>query len=200
MNVYKITSNRYRQQGVFSIELAIAAPLIAMILVFLTDMVTKQSLKGRLNVAAYSAVSIMKERVVLYSESLESLADVNVKVTKPQAKLMFELVKASLARTASNLDLERMSYHLEQQKFDLKDEALIPHPVVEFSGAGSKAERDCWPPQRLREMTALHIETGWSRPLSLYQVTLCYKDNNGFGSLIGGNFSLIKANAIMPGR
>ena len=199
MSVRKLYCNRYRQQGAFSIELAVAAPLIAMILVFLTDMVIKQNLKGRLHVAAYSAVSIMKERVALYGESSDSLADYNSKVTEEQATSMFALVKATMERTATDLDLERMSYHLEQQKFELKGEELTPLPVVAFSEKGASAA-DCSPAIPLSKMPDLHFETGWSRPISLYQVTLCYKDNNGFGSLIGEDYSLVQANAIMPGR
>lgn len=199
MSVRKIHCNRYRQQGAFSIELAVAAPLIAMILVFLTDMVIKQNLKGRLHVAAYSAVSIMKERVALYGESSDSLADYNSKVTEEQATSMFALVKTTMERTATDLDLERMSYHLEQQKFELKGDELTPHPVVAFSAEGASAD-ECSPAVPLSKMTDLHFETGWSRPISLYQVTLCYKDNNGFGSLIGEDYSLVQANAIMPGR
>lgn len=196
MSGRNLITNPGRQSGAFLVEFALIAPVIALVLVFVTDMVGKQTIKGRLHGLAYSAVSVIKERVELYAESTADGVNDRVKVTESQADMVYDIVKNSLGRTMAGFDEKRMGYFLEQQKFYEQDNQLKPFPATGFNGGGI----DCQPERRLKDMTGLHIKTGWDRPVSLYQVTLCYKDNNSFGDLVDKDYSLVKANAIMLGR
>lgn len=175
------------------VEFALIAPVIALVLVFVTDMVGKQTIKGRLQGLAYSAVSVIKERVELYGESTADAVDGSVKVTYDQATDVYSIVEQSMDRTMVGFDEKRMGYFLEQQKFNPEDNE--PLNTIERKGG-----IDCEPDNKLKTMTDLHIQTSWNRPVSLYQVTLCYQDTNSFGDLVDADYSLVKANAIMLGR
>lgn len=181
--------NWRRQSGVFSIELAIIAPLIAMILMFATDMVSKQSIKGRLQVAAYSAVSLIKERVLLFHQddnAIETLSNDDV-------QKLLRVVEGSIDRTMADFEVSKLDYFFEQYMVDAESKEIIHTTWPEDNP-------DCQPDSTLDKLEGLHnIETSRSRLVSLYQVTLCYRDNS-FGGLVGGNYSLLKSNAIMPGR
>ncbi len=170
------------------------APVIAMVLVFATDMVGKQSLKGRMQVLAYSAVSVIKERVELYGETNADAIDGKVLIDSNQATMVYNIVKDSMERTMIGFDDRKMGYAIEQYKVD--GETNKVHHTTKLSDNNIT----CQPDKTLDKMKELHIKTSWNRPVSLYQVTFCYQDTNAFGDLIGGNYSMVKASAIMLGR
>ena len=183
---------RSRQTGVFTIEFALVASIIAMFLVFISDVVGKQSMHGHLQRLSYSGVNVIKERTQLYTPEL--YPDEYVEISNIQAKQLFQLLQNSMQRTMSGFNSSAFGMHLEQVLFEDNDlNKPVPTPVKQRGMA-------CVPKQKLESMSDLFLETSWENAAPLYRVTLCYKSDNWFGSLVDTEFTTVSASSIMIGR
>lgn len=160
-------------------ELALIAPVFALLcLMFITDVMSRQSIKRRLQGLSYSAVSVIKERSLLY--------DQNPSVSKEQANGLYYIVSQSLRRTMVGFDVASLRLYLEQQAFDQKGKPLEPQSV--------SAGRGCKPDRPLAAMTELAVQTDWKRMVTLYRVTVCYKSKGTLGDVD------LKASSVMISR
>ncbi|MCL6268519.1 hypothetical protein M3P05_00950 [Sansalvadorimonas sp. 2012CJ34-2] len=178
------------QKGVFSVELALAGVFIAMILAFISDMVSKQTLQGHLQRLSYSAVNVVKERTQLYNESDQ--------VDDNQVNTLFNIISNSMGRSMSGFDRQRLAMHLEQLRFIRNGNGSFDQDPVSFK----RGTLECEPAHRLSTQPKLHIETSWGRMATLYQVTLCYRGDNWFGNALGdgSDYSRVAASSLMLGR
>ncbi len=167
------------------VEFAMIASVIALCLIFVTDMVGKQTLQGHLQRLSYSATNVIKERTQLYNKSTT--------ISGTQVDKIYSLVTQSMARTMRGFDETLLGLHLEQQAFD-DTEDQNPLPATTFTRG------TCTPVKALSTMSTLFLDTSWQRRATLYQVTLCYQDSNSFGALVGLDFSTVQASSIMLGR
>ena len=182
------------QAGVFILELALVASVITLFLVFASDMVGKQTLQGHLQRLSYSAVNIIKERNQLYEQS-DELNDAQVDQVK-------KIISQSMKRTMSSFDPNALGMHVEQLHLGTVEHQFARDITIgnDDDGIGGGSSLACRPAKHLKEMTELHLETSWGRQATLYQVTLCYKGDNWFGSVVGEDYSTVKTSSIMLGR
>ena len=183
---------RSRQSGVFTVEFALVASIIALFLVFISDVVTKQSMHGHLQRLSYSGVNVIKERTQLYTPEL--YPDEYVKISNIQTQQLFRLLQNSMQRTMSGFNPGAFGMYLEQVLFEDNDLSKPVPTVVNQPGMA------CTPRQKLESMTDLFLETSWGNAAPLYRVTLCYKSDNWFGALVDTEFTTVSASSIMIGR
>lgn len=188
MNAINFTT-KYR--GSFTIEFAIIAVFMSMIIVFTADMVVKQSTEGMLDRMSYSAVSVIKERTQLYSSDSDSQV-----MTKQQVQEVDSIVEQSLTRTMANFDTSLYGAFYEEYVFSGRGKGQY----IDFSVGGNGS--DCQPEKRLTYQNALAFSpvTNESRRAPVFQVTLCYQTNNWFGQLVGGDYQWVRSNSIILGR
>ncbi|AMO55933.1 hypothetical protein GZ77_07490 [Endozoicomonas montiporae] len=182
------------QRGVFTIEFALIASFIALVLVFISDMAARQTLQGHLQRLSYSGVNVIKERTQLYGSTSGLM-------THKQASQLFEILKRSMSRTISGFQADKIGLHIEQVMFNdagncsgnQNDDACR---LASFSLGGS----GCRSVIPVQNRTELFLKTSWGNPISLYQVTLCYEAPNWYGNVIGDDFSKLQSTAFMMGR
>ncbi|MDD1781723.1 pilus assembly protein TadF [Enterovibrio sp. ZSDZ35] len=184
-----MTNLANKQRGVFSIELAMILVGFSLIIVFTMDVVTKQSVKGKLDRLSYSVVSLLKERTQLF--------DGEERMTNGEAAAALALVSNSLTATMNSFEASRVGILIEQQRFNSEQQAI---PSVNGVNIYKVGEYDCEPVARLSTKAELSPVTNFGNRLSLYQVTLCYQTDNLFGSLIGKSWELARSTSISIGR
>ncbi|MCL6271464.1 hypothetical protein M3P05_16200 [Sansalvadorimonas sp. 2012CJ34-2] len=190
-----LKAGRTRQKGVFTIELALVGSVIILFLAFISDMVGKQALEGQLQRLSYSAASIIKERTQLYSTSaseIDALDDV-------QVNQLYRIVRDSMGRTNGDFKETSLGMRLEQLKYhyDSTSKTVKPAPLVSYA----RGLQGCQPELDLSSHSSdLKVGTSDQSGATLYQVTLCYQGNNWFGSMVGEDYSTVRAYSIMIGR
>ncbi len=182
------------QKGVFTIELALVGSVIAVFLAFISDVVAMQTMQGHLQRLSFSGASIIKERTQLYdgSETIDA----------KQVNKITSILNGSLTRTMSGFDPQNLGVVYEQVQFKVNDKKeLEARPLsdgVPFSNGGLQS---CKPERPLPSLAdALAVKTEADTGITLYQVTLCYKGSNWFGSLVGEDYSTVRVSSIMVGR
>lgn len=173
-----MTNLSFKQQGNFSVEFAIVGVFFALLLVFSGDIVSKISIKGKLERMAFSAVSIIKERTELFGEDVFD-------VTNEQAEKAYHIVQSSLHRTVGDFADDRFRFVLHVRRGNSVRQWISPGRIVCDVSTPDKN---------------LNFMTTYGRDATLYQVALCYDTNNWFGDLIGEQFRMVSTKAIMMGR
>ena len=180
------------QSGTFVVEFAVISFILALLIAFCGDLVVRLSTKGKLDRAAYSAVTVIKERTALFDQ-----VDLHLLESDDQSQQFSDLkdiVKGSLVRTlgtsfsAENfgMTLDVIGYSLDGQlmsaiSFTLnEDEGISCEPAVAMNTLLSSLQLDSTP--------------------SLYRVTLCYQTENWFGELLGKDYGIVSSNAMSVGR
>ena len=176
-----------KNKGVFTVEFALVASVIALFLVFISDAIIKQNVHGHIQRMSYSGVNIIKERTQLYSGSAE--------IEDSQADDLFRLLQNSMKRTMSGFRPGSFGMHLEQVLF-IDSDLEQPDPDIQPFSRGLV----CVPSESLASMTDLFFKTSWDRPATLYRVTLCYDTDNWFGALVGTDYTMVSASSVMIGR
>lgn len=184
-----MTSLASKQRGVFSIELSIILIGFALLIVFTMDVVTKQSVKGKLDRLSYSLVSLLKERTQLF--------DGSATLSRNEVNAALSLAQYSLRSTMGSFDASRLGLMIEQQQFNSEQ---APTPAINGLHVFRAGEYACEPSERLSTKTDLSPITNFGNRLALYQVTLCYKTNNLFGSLVGKQWELTSSTSFSIGR
>lgn len=175
--------------GAFTVELALVATVLSLLLSFTGDIVVKLSMRGKLDRLSFSAVSIIKERTQLYANVDE--------LTQQDVDRVFSLLSDSLARTTGNYQSNRFSGLVEEQLYD-GTTALASNQFVP-SGAASSS---CRPTQSLAQIRdQVGVVTSWGRNARLYRITLCYETGSWFGQVIGSDqFRHVSSSAVIIGR
>jgi len=180
------------QSGTFVVEFAVISFILALLIAFCGDLVVRLSTKGKLDRAAYSAVTVIKERTALFDQ-----VDLHLLASDEQSQQFSDLkdiVKGSLVRTlgtgfsAENfgMTLDVIGYSLDGQLMDAvsftlnEDEGISCEPAVAMNTLLSSLQLDSTP--------------------SLYRVTLCYQTENWFGELLGKDYGIVSSNAMSVGR
>ena len=188
-----------RQTGVFTIEFALVATIIALFMVFISDVVAKQTMQGHLQRLSYSGVNVIKERTQLYDGAGVATPD--------QADQIYKILHDSMTRTMSGFKFESFGMTLEQVLLkdiencsdnDMKDNACLE--VAGDSVSYKRGSQGCPPNSSLDTKSGLFLKTSWGNPVSLFQVTLCYQTDNWFGNLVGSDFTMVKASSLMMRR
>ena len=187
------TKSLDKQSGVFLTEFAVVASVMALFMVFISDMVSKQTIQGHLQRLSYSGVNVIKERTQLYELEFDEKNSPN------QAQDLYEVLSASMKRTMSGFDNKKFGMYLEQlQLVENENNEDVPALKQEHSKG-----MQCRPAtgQSLTELdNSLFVETSWGRRATLYQVTLCYEGDNWYGDLVDETFTTVRASSIMLGR
>lgn len=177
-------SQQKKEQGNFTVEFAIVAVFFSMLLVFSGDIITKLSVKGKLDRMSYSVANIVKERTQLFDESSFS-------ITESEYKKADAIAQASLSRTLESFDSKLFGSVLEVQTFNNN---FAPNDLQTFSSGNIACDiGDPLSPD-------LSVITSWGRKATLYRITLCYETDNWFGELIGGEFKVVNSRSIAIGR
>ncbi len=190
----RISHSRSRQTGTFAIELALVGVFMAICMAFISDMAGKQTLQGHLQRLSYSAVNIIKERTQLYS------GDSNI--TAGQVDALYEIVSNSMARGMSGFDEQNLGMVVEQLKYD-SDWSLDTNPDAKTDTVIAKGFNcNLNSGSLLDSISQLHFDSNWGSIPAIYQVFLCYRDNNWFGHAIGedNDFVMVRSHSIMLGR
>ncbi|NOH36016.1 tight adherence pilus pseudopilin TadF [Vibrio chagasii] len=175
-----------KQKGAFTIELAMIGVLLSLLWVFSADVITKMSVKGKLDRLSYSMVNVLKERTQLY--------DSDLKVTWTEAKEVRDITLNSLKRTMGSFEEKRLGVLVEEVTF------------ARVGGAGKLSRfplgaNRCEVNLPLNDLRQLSVETIWKRQASLYRITLCYRTDNWIGSLLDiDEFKEVGSSSVIIGR
>jgi len=175
---------KYKQKGNFTVEFAIIGVVFSLLIVFSADVIMKLSLKGKLDRLSYSVVNMLKERTQFNSE--------NFAVTEDEASALNKIAQQSMHRTSANFDGQRWGMSIEALQFDRSD-----NPSVLSFSEGEQGVNNRVPIQDLGDLVVI---TSWGRRATIYRVTLIYKTENWFGSLIGKEFNTVSSSSVMIGR
>ena len=167
-------------KGTFMVEFAIVGIFFAAALAFCADSVVIISTKGKLDRLAYSGVSLVKERTILFDEDDFSVSDA-------EFTQLEKLLKNALQRTLINFD---------SQRFGIRLETWIPEVGASAPKNGGAVTCNAMP--ALTEDSS--VMTTWGRRASVYRVTLCYDVPSWFAAFIPQSQTLIQSNALMIGR
>ena len=179
-----VTNSISSQRGNFSIEFAIVGVCFSLLLIFASDLVVKMSTKGKLDRLSFSAASILKERTQLYDEKSSS--------NYSQAKQIYDITSLSLSRMSNTFSLDRFGIQLEEMTFS-KNGTKNPIGTHQFGLPFTTS-------QPITDLEHLSVLSSWGRRVPLYRVSVCYRTDNWFGSLIGANYELVCSESIMIGR
>lgn len=175
-----------KQRGTFSVEFAIVGLVFSVLLVFSGDVIMKLAMKGKLDRLSYSMVNILKERTQLYDE--------DYKITRREARQLFDISKGSLARVSgAGFDDSRYRVIVEEQTFARNGN---PKPVRTFQFGADVCELQT----KLSDLRHLSVVTSWDRQATLYRVSLCYETDNWVGDILGGDFRVVSSDAVIIGR
>lgn len=97
----------------------------------------------------------------------------------------------------SSFDVSRLGLFIEQQQFNSEQS---PTPAINGVHIFKAGEYECEPAARLSTKTDLAPVTNFGNRLTLYQVTLCYKTVNLFGSLVGKRWEMTSSTSLSVGR
>ena len=182
------------QTGVFAVELALVGLFMATIMAFVSDMAGKQTLQGHLQRLSYSAVNIIKERTQLYGGSDA--------INSGQIDALYDIVSNSMSRSMAGFDKSNLGMMVELLKYD-SDWSLDKNPNGKKDTTISKGYScPINASSQLDSLSQLHFESNWGNIPPIYQVILCYKDNNWFGKAIGesSDYAVVMSHSIMLGR
>jgi tight adherence protein F len=193
-----------KQQGVFLVEFTIMIVSLVIFIMFTIDVMLKISMKGKLDRAAYSAVSILKERTQLYDEDtgLSRLEDsgednedgTDIYETVNDSALIYTILKNSFNRTTGNFDESSFGVVVEAQTYANDNSANAPEIFYEGNyRCNMESTLGALEPQ-------LSIISSWGRQVSLYRVSVCYNTDNYVIGFLPNGFSYIESSAVMVGR
>ncbi len=177
------------QTGVFIIEFAFVLLAFSFVIVFTMDLVAKQSVKGKLDRLSYSLVSVLRERTQLF--------DGDETMSYQEATKAYNLIRKSLRSTLAPFEESRLSVLIEQQRFDEDKNPISQNTNEHIFRMGSYACPAVTPLTNMQDLTPI---TQFDNRLTLYQVTLCYRTDNWFGSLVDEEYERVRSASISFGR
>lgn len=201
-----------KQTGTFVVEFAVISFALALVIAFCGDVVVRMSLKGKLDRAAYSAMTIIKERTALFPNS-SNLSDPSfLTLDNTQQKIQFDqlasIVKGSLQRTISSqaiknedfgmvLEVQNFLEQPDSKTYKLSDDTNSLECKLGDGLAGfysiDKDNNVATPKQDL----SLNLKP------TLYRVTICYRTVNWYGKaldILAPDYAVVSSNAISVER
>ena len=191
MNAKRYRSSPHSQNGTFVVEFAVISFILALVMAFCGDLVVRLSTKGKLDRAAYSAVTVAKERTALFSGVEYHLLESNLRQSEFDDLAM--IVKASLSRTMGHFDEQMFGMTLDVVGYSTAGQLLASVSVALDGDDGIACEP-------LDTMSQLATTLALTSTPSLYRVTLCYKTDNWFGGLMGVDYGVVSSSAVSVGR
>lgn len=177
---YRISKpSKSKLRGNFIVEFAVVGGIFAMALAFCSDSVMMLSTKGKLDRLAYSSVSLLKERTVLFGQD-------NFSVSASDFQSISQISQRSMARVIKNFDAQKYGIMLQTWS----------------DGDGEVTREDggikCVPEQALN--TDVSVMTSWDRKAALYKLTMCYETPSWFGNFFGEDRNIVQSSALTIGR
>ncbi|WP_108652557.1 tight adherence pilus pseudopilin TadF [Dongshaea marina] len=168
-----------KQKGVFSIEFAMVAFFMGLMLLFVKDSVIALSTRGKINRVSFSVVSLFKERTQLFTGTGEN-------VDNNEIDLLYLFIKQSLGRTINNFSESNLKVIFQQYGFPNR------HQKWQRGSAGY----ECKPKEAGQDFSPI---THNAQRRLLYQVTLCYKNEPFMGNTEIGD-AIVHSDAISLSR
>lgn len=181
---------KYKQKGVFTIELALVSLVFTTLLIFAADITLKYAFQAKLDRLSYSLVSLVKERTALYSDPNDAMHK-NDLLSDAQGNELFIISLNSLKRTITNFN---------PNKYFIKIEEKIFTPQQKMSTFGYGGGNECFQKRDLNKLDNLSIMSSLHNKLPLFRVTICYETENWVGTLLGITYKTIQSSSVMVGR
>lgn len=189
MNVQNLWTDR---RAAVSVEFVMISIVLFFFIFFLSDLVLREAMTGKLDRVSYSVSGVLRERIQLF-EARENLNQQDVDASLGLAKRM-------LTDMTDNADLSELQIVVEELHF--KDPISLGDTSKEISmykrwtsGSGKGA---CSPPQQLNQLTQLTPKGSYGRWVPLYQVTVCLPTISWFTRLTSvGQTPLMSSFAIV---
>lgn len=173
---------RKKQSGTFVVEFAVMAFGLSLLIAFCGDVVTRLATKGKLDRIAYSTVSIIRERTVLFGDENMEAGDTT------EFSDLVSIAQDSLQRVMPQAyEAANFGMILEVLTFD---DAAQPQTLISFKDSD---DSNCAVDTALSAVITDSATT-------LYRVTICYETDNWFGDLVGEDYGIVRSNALSVGR
>ena len=201
-----------KQAGTFAVEFAVISFALALVIAFCGDVVVRMSLKGKLDRAAYSAVTLIKERTALFPNSTNLSDSSFLALDDAQQKTQFDqlasIVKGSLQRTISSqaINNEDFGMVLEVQNFLEQPDSR----TYKLSEDGSNLEcklsgglAGFYSIDKDNDVTTPKQDLDLDLKPTLYRVTICYRTVNWYGKaldILAPDYAVVSSNALSVER
>ncbi|MFA1562326.1 tight adherence pilus pseudopilin TadF [Aliivibrio fischeri] len=176
---------KFRVKGNFTVEFAVVGLGLSLIFIFSADVITRLSIKGKLDRLSYSLVNVLKERTQLYNDDYV--------LTKSDASMIHNIGENSLRRMQGSYNNNKFGSIIEELSF-----SSIGNPnsrkYYEFGGYACSLSKE------IDDFESLSVVTTWTRQATLYRVTLCYNSDNMFGDVINKKYSDVNSSSLIIGR
>ena len=156
LNVPNLWSDR---RGSVAVEFVVIAIVLIFMLLFITDLVMRQALVGKLDRVSYSVAGVLRERIQLF-DARETLEQQDIEQTRRLAEKMLRDMHASADLSQLRIQVEEAHYN------DGKGVSL-------YRAWRSGSAGQCQAPQPLNQLTRLTPKGSYGRWVPLYQVTVC---------------------------
>jgi tight adherence protein F len=164
MNVQNLWTDR---KAAVAVEFVLISIALFLFLFFLSDLVLRQAMIGKLDRVSYSVSGVLRERIQLF-EGREELQQNDIDAALGLAKRM-------LKDMTESADLSQLQMVVEELHFDdpvrLGDTSKVIKIYKSWRSGSGKAQ--CSPPQPLNQLTQLTPKGSYGRWVPLYQVTVC---------------------------
>lgn len=164
MNVQNLWTDR---RAAVSVEFVLISIALFFFIFFLSDLVLRQAMTGKLDRVVYSLSGVLRERIQLF-DARENLSQQDVDTSLSLAKRM-------LTDMTENADLSDLQLVVEEVHFkdpiSLGDTSKEISMYKQWTSGNSKGE--CAPPKALNQLTQLTPKGSYGRWVPLYQVTVC---------------------------
>jgi hypothetical protein len=164
MNVRNLWTNR---QAAVSVEFVAISIVLFIFIFFLSDLVLRQAMIGKLDRVSYSVSGVLRERIQLF--------DAREELNQQDVDLTLDLAKKMLSDMVENADLSSMGIVVEEMHFkdpiSLGDTSKVVSKYKRWTSGNTSSE--CSPPEALNQLTQLTPKGSYGRWVPLYQVTVC---------------------------
>lgn len=164
MNVQNLWTNR---RAAVSVEFVLISIALFFFIFFLSDLVLRQAMIGKMDRVSYSVSGVLRERIQLF--------DAREQLNQEDVDAIFGLTKRMLTDMTENADLSGLQIAVEELHF--KDPISLGDTSKDIdmykrwtSGSG---KGNCEAPQALDQLTQLTPKGSYGRWVPLYQVTVC---------------------------
>ena len=173
-------------RGSISVEFVLITLVLFILLMWLTELVMRQAMIGKLDRTAYSVAGILRERIQLF-DGREMLNQQDVDNAAALARRMLKDMHYQADLSSLQLHVEEVHFNDPIGQTDLRKE--IKSYVNWNSGVDA---RECLPPERLVDQLQLTPRGSYGRWVPLYQVTVCLSTTRW-----AGRFLLAEQNPLL---
>ncbi|MBA0188847.1 flp pilus assembly surface protein TadF [Pectobacterium odoriferum] len=176
LNVANFLGDR---RGAVAIEFVIISIVLIFMIFFISDLVMRQAMVGKLDRVSYSVAGILRERNQLFDE--------REKLEQRDIEQSLQLAVRMLRDMHTDADLSKLRVRVEEVHFNQPDSLTDTSQTVKLYRtwqAGSGGE--CQAPQPLNQLTYLSPRGSYGRWVPLYQVSVCLPTISWFTRLTAG--------------